>query len=89
MPGAISLGVGEPDFRTPWQVRAAGIRSLEVGSTRYTSNRGLEALRDEISAYVDRKYGTKYKAQRKRRVQQDEFHRYATWYSYCFSKESE
>ena len=60
MENVISLGVGEPDFRTPWQVRAAGIRSLEVGSTRYTSNRGLEALRDEISAYVDRKYGTKY-----------------------------
>ena len=60
MEGVISLGVGEPDFRTPWQVRAAGIRSLESGSTRYTSNRGLELLRDEISAYVCRKYGAKY-----------------------------
>ena len=60
MENVISLGVGEPDFRTPWQVRAAGIRSLEAGETRYTSNRGLEALRDEISLYVDRKYGTKY-----------------------------
>ena len=45
MDGVISLGVGEPDFRTPWQVRSAGIRSLENGSTRYTSNRGLEGLR--------------------------------------------
>ena len=60
MEDVISLGVGEPDFRTPWQVRAAGIRSLENGATRYTSNRGLEALRDELSAYVERKYGVKY-----------------------------
>ena len=60
MEGVISLGVGEPDFRTPWQVRAAGIRSLESGSTRYTSNRGLEALRDEVSRYVQRKYGIEY-----------------------------
>ena len=62
MEDVISLGVGEPDFRTPWQVRSAGIRSLENGSTRYTSNRGLEALRDEISSYVSRKYGVKYNA---------------------------
>ena len=60
MEDVISLGVGEPDFRTPWQIRSAGIHSLEVGSTRYTSNRGLEALRDEISAYVNRKYGVDY-----------------------------
>ena len=60
MEDVISLGVGEPDFRTPWQVRAAGIHSLENGSTRYTSNRGLEALRDEISVYVERKYGVSY-----------------------------
>lgn len=60
MENVISLGVGEPDFRTPWQVRAAGIRSLEAGATRYTSNRGLEALRDEISKYVLRKYGVEY-----------------------------
>ena len=60
MENVISLGVGEPDFRTPWQVRSAGIRSLETGSTRYTSNRGLEALRDEISTYVERKYGVRY-----------------------------
>lgn len=60
MEGVISLGVGEPDFRTPWQIRNAGIRSLESGATRYTSNRGLEALREEISVYVDRKYDAKY-----------------------------
>ncbi len=60
MEGVISLGVGEPDFRTPWQVRSAGIRSLEIGATRYTSNRGLEELRDEISRYVRRKYDAEY-----------------------------
>lgn len=60
MTDVISLGVGEPDFRTPWQIRSAGIRSLEHGSTRYTANRGLEALRDELSAYVERKYNVKY-----------------------------
>lgn len=64
MEDVISLGVGEPDFRTPWQVRSAGIRSLEQGATRYTSNRGLEALREEISRYVERKYGVTYSAQR-------------------------
>ena len=60
MEGVISLGVGEPDFRTPWQVRSAGIRSLEKGSTRYTANRGLDALRLEIAKYTERKYGMKY-----------------------------
>ncbi len=60
MADVISLGVGEPDFRTPWQIRSAGIRSLEHGSTRYTANRGLEPLREEISKYVDRKYGVRY-----------------------------
>lgn len=58
--GVISLGVGEPDFRTPWQVRSAGIRSLERGATRYTANRGLEELRREIAAYVARKYEARY-----------------------------
>ncbi len=61
MEGVISLGVGEPDFRTPWQIRSAGIRSLERGTTRYTANRGLEELRVEISRYVERKYDVKYK----------------------------
>ena len=60
MDDVISLGVGEPDFRTPWQVRSAGIRSLENGATRYTSNRGLEPLREEVSRYVKRKYGVEY-----------------------------
>lgn len=61
MEDVISLGVGEPDFRTPWQVRSAGIHSLETGDTRYTSNRGLEALRSEVSSYVERKYGVSYR----------------------------
>lgn len=60
MDGVISLGVGEPDFKTPWQIRSAGIRSLENGQTRYTSNKGLDALRDEICRYTYKKYGVTY-----------------------------
>ena len=60
MEDVISLGVGEPDFPTPWQIRSAGIRSLENGKTRYTSNWGLEMLRSELSDYVDRKYKVRY-----------------------------
>lgn len=60
MQGVISLGVGEPDFPTPWEIRKAGIRSLENGKTRYTANRGLELLCREVSAYTDRKYGFSY-----------------------------
>ena len=60
MEDVISLGVGEPDFRTPWQIRSAGIRSLERGKTRYTSNRGLEEFRREISNYLCRKYNVSY-----------------------------
>lgn len=60
MEDVISLGVGEPDFRTPWQVRSAGIHALEQSNTRYTSNKGLEALREEISVYTKRKYGVSY-----------------------------
>ena len=60
MEDVISLGVGEPDFRTPWQVRSAGIRSLEKGITGYTSNKGLEELRAEIATYVKRKYQVEY-----------------------------
>ena len=60
MEGVISLGVGEPDFQTPWHIRKAGIASLERGKTKYTSNSGLMPLREEISRYVDRKYGVKY-----------------------------
>lgn len=64
MEDVISLGVGEPDFRTPWQVRSAGIRSLERGSTRYTANRGHLELRREIAKYTERKYGISYDAER-------------------------
>lgn len=60
MENVISLGVGEPDFPTPWQIRREGIRSLENSQTRYTSNKGLQKLRDTISDYTDRKYGVKY-----------------------------
>ena len=62
MEDVISLGVGEPDFPTPWEIRKAGILSLESGKTRYTSNRGLETLREEIGRYVKRKYGVTYDA---------------------------
>lgn len=64
MDDVISLGVGEPDFQTPWSVRKAGITSLEKGKTKYTSNSGLEKLRQEISNYIDRKYGVSYDASR-------------------------
>ena len=60
MEDVISLGVGEPDFPTPWEIRKAGILSLESGKTRYTSNRGLEQLRREICRYTERKYGISY-----------------------------
>ena len=60
MEGAISLGVGEPDFDTPWSVREEGIYSLEQGRTFYTSNSGLMPLREEICRYLDRRFGTAY-----------------------------
>ena len=60
MEDVISLGVGEPDFPTPWEIRKAGILSLESGKTRYTSNWGLLALREEICNYVKRKYQVEY-----------------------------
>ena len=60
MQGVISLGVGEPDFPTPWEIRKAGILSLESGKTRYTANRGLEQLRREIASYMNRKYDMRY-----------------------------
>ena len=60
MPNAISLGVGEPDFDTPWHIREAGIYSLEKGRTFYTSNAGLAELRNEIGAYYKRKYDLEY-----------------------------
>lgn len=58
--GAISLGVGEPDFDTPWHIREEGIYSLEQGRTIYTSNAGLKELRQEICAFMQRKYGLEY-----------------------------
>ncbi len=60
MPEAISLGVGEPDFDTPWKVRDEAIYSLERGRTFYTSNSGLKELRIEIADFLDRHYGLKY-----------------------------
>ena len=60
MKDVISLGVGEPDFPTPWEIRKAGIFSLEQGKTRYTSNWGLEQLRVSITKYVKRKYNVSY-----------------------------
>ena len=60
MKDAISLGVGEPDFDTPWHIRDEGIYSLEKGRTFYTSNAGLKELRGEISRYVENSQGVKY-----------------------------
>jgi len=59
-PEVISLGVGEPDFDTPWSIREEGIYSLERGRTFYTSNSGLKELREEISAYLNRKCNVAY-----------------------------
>jgi len=60
MEGVISLGVGEPDFKTPRRIRNEGIRTLEKGYTGYTANKGLAELLSEISKYVYRKYGAQY-----------------------------
>ncbi len=60
MPHCISLGVGEPDFKTPWSVRDAGIRSLELGRTKYTANAGLKDLRKEICTYLQRRFELHY-----------------------------
>ncbi len=61
MDNVISLGVGEPDFKTPWHIRQYGIDFLEMGKTRYTANAGLIELRREISNYYARKFLIKYK----------------------------
>ncbi len=58
--GIISLGVGEPDFITPWQIREAGIRSLKSGKTQYTSNKGLVELREEISNYLKTRFSVHF-----------------------------
>lgn len=60
MENVISLGVGEPDFQTPWHIRHAGIESLEKGKTRYTANRGMEPLRKEIATYTKRRFALTY-----------------------------
>ncbi len=60
MKDAISLGVGEPDFDTPWHIRDEGIYSLEKGKTHYTSNAGLKELKIEVSQFLNRRYGLSY-----------------------------
>ena len=61
MKDAVSLGIGEPDFVTPFHIREAAMAALEKGRTSYTDNRGLAALREEISRYVARHYGPEYR----------------------------
>ncbi|RFB15135.1 aminotransferase [Bacillus sp. HNG] len=60
MEGVISLGVGEPDFVTPWSIREASIQSIEAGITSYTGNAGLLELRQEISGYLNKSFGVEY-----------------------------
>src|SRR5512138_1224923 len=60
MDDVISLGVGEPDFNTPWNICESSIYSIEQGGTSYTSNRGLQALRDTLSRYLAQHYGVNY-----------------------------
>ena len=62
MDHVISLSIGEPDFFTPWHIREEGITTLEKGRTRYTPNRGLMALREEICRFLKRKYDLEYTA---------------------------
>ena len=62
MEGGISLGIGEPDFVTPWHIRDAGIYSLEKGFTKYTPNAGLSDLRSAISQYLKRRFDLEYTA---------------------------
>ncbi|MBT2689447.1 aminotransferase [Bacillus sp. ISL-47] len=64
MEGVISLGVGEPDFVTPWSVREAAILSLEQGYTSYTANAGLLELREEIAGYLQKSFGVSYSAEK-------------------------
>jgi aminotransferase len=63
MDDVISLGVGEPDFATPWHIRNAGIYSLEQGKTWYTSNAGMPELREAICAYLKRRFDLDYNPQ--------------------------
>lgn len=64
MKDAISLGVGEPDFDTPWHIREEGIYSLEQGRTFYTSNAGLKELKEEIANYLKRRFQLSYDPKR-------------------------
>lgn len=64
MDGAISLGVGEPDFVTPWNVREEAVRSIRRGCTQYTGNRGLAELREYISRYLKERFGVCYPPER-------------------------
>ena len=61
--GVISLGVGEPDYTTPWHIREAGVYSLEKGYTMYTSNQGMPELREEIARFTERQIGVAYDPQ--------------------------
>lgn len=63
MEGVISLGVGEPDFDTPWHISAKAVESFEDGHTHYTANRGLIALRKQIARYYHSCYGIDYDPQ--------------------------
>lgn len=62
MDDVISLSVGEPDFKTPWEIREAGIRSLEKGKTWYTANAGLAELKEEICSYLKRHFNLTYQS---------------------------
>ena len=64
MEGAVSLGVGEPDFVTPWNIRESAIRSLRAGYTQYTGNRGLPELRELISRYLSERFNVNYPPER-------------------------
>lgn len=64
MDDVITLGVGEPDFKTPWHIREAGIKSLEKGYTRYTANRGMIELRKAISTFMKNKYTLSYDSEK-------------------------
>ena len=65
MDDVISLGVGEPDFITPWTIRDAAMRSIENGNTHYTSNFGLHALRQRLAAHLHRLYGLDFDPRRR------------------------
>ena len=69
MDNVISLSIGEPDFKTPWHVRKAGIDSLQLGRTWYTPNRGFAELREEICNYMKRKCNLTYSPEKRLSLQ--------------------